>query len=471
MNLSRFPVHYRPHTAQLRAHIRLKGKRFIITCAGRRGGKTQLGAAEFCRRVLADLAAWMRLHGAWSPGGGKEPKASVQYMVVAPTYALLVEPRVALQHYLGGMVAQGGIIVSQTKETWWLIGGVRIDFRSADKPERLVSQGLNGVWIEEAARCKASAWVDNLRPTLSDKLGWGIFTTTPMGKNWLWKECWAKGDASAAAELAMIDGHNVNDILDDEYGCLAWTTADNDALPHLVEEMERARRTLPWAYFARNYLASFETFIGQLFQLDRGRHFATEAPPLNLYARRKAAGIDLGTTHKTSASLVVEDKHGVWHEVATDAESNVLFDDAESWSRRDYGDRGCWTSRVYQMLTGYAGSLWATIPLKMPADRPDIRRLFQNRGFRVESAYQEHAPAVDFIAMALHSNKLRLRSPSLWRCMEALHTPERGKRSTKLWVDLDDDEWDGFRYAMSDPIGLGEIPAVGTYTALRSRTG
>lgn len=466
MIVRRYPVNYRPHTAQLRAHVRLKRKRFIITCAGRRGGKTQLGAAITAQRIIEDLTAWVTQHGEWEPGEGSDPKASVQYMVVAPTYALLTEPKVALKQYLGGTVQQGGLVLSMNAQTWWLVGGVRIDWRSADHPERLVSQGLNGVWMEEAARCKASAWVGNLRPTLSDKLGWAIFTTTPLGKNWLWRECWCKGDRKAAEELALMDQTNVDDILDDDYGCLAWTTADNDALPHLVEEMERARKTLPWAYFAREYLASFETFIGQLFALNRGRHFTSEAPPSLTYTRRRFAGIDLGTTHKTSISLVVEDMHKVWHEVGTDSASNVLFDEQTSWERRDRGDKNSWTARAYQLLYGYAGPLWRNIPLKMPADRPDVSRMFEARGFRVEPAFQQHAPAIDYFQIAFHANRIKIRSANLWRCIEALHTPEAGKRSTKLWVDVDDDEWDGLRYAFSEPIEHGELPVDGTFTAL-----
>jgi hypothetical protein len=438
--------------------------------AGRRGGKTQCGAGTMIDRILEDLEAWIALNGQWTPGLGKDPKPSVQYMVVAPTYALLKEPKVALQRYLGGMVAEGGLIVSQTEQTWWLVEGVQVDWRSGDRPERLVSQGLNGLWLEEAARLKASVWVDNLRPALSDKNGWAIFTSTPLGKNWLWREVWAKADPKAAEELAILEGKDVRDILDPQYGGVTWTTADNDALKHLAEEMEKARRALPYAFFARNYLASFETFIGQLFQLDRGRHFTREpAPPIESTKRRFLGG-DLGTTHRSSFSLVVEgtDKpRATWHEVKTDSQSDILFDWQESWDRRMNGDQGCWTARVWKMLADYAGpSLVRTIPVFLPADRPDLKRQFEARGFSVRDAFQSHAPAVDFFSVLFTSNRLKVRSANLWRCMEALHTPENGKTSTKLWVDQDDDEWDGLRYAFSDPIRLGENPGGTALTAL-----
>jgi len=465
-----YPTNYAPHRAQRRAHRALRLARFIVLVAGRRGGKTKCGGGIFVDRMLKDLEAWSAINGAWQRGAGKAPTPSVQYMVVAPVYALLEEPRSALQKYLGGMVAEGGLIVHQSDQTWWLVEGVRIDFRSGEHPKRLVSQGLNGIWLEEAARLKPEVWIDNLRPALSDKLGWCIFTSTPLGKNWLWREIWAKADPSAAAELGMIDGLNPNDILDANYCGISWTTADNDALTHLAEEMELARRTMPYAFFARNYLASFETFVGQLFQLDRHRHFTSDPAPSFAESRRKFVGGDLGTRHKSSFTLIVESRESpkpIWHEVETDAASDILFDEHHSWEARRRGDRGSWTARVWRILRDYAGeSGWRSIPVFLPADRPEVKRQFEARGFKVMEAFQRHDPAVDFFSVLFAVDRIKIRSANLWRCVEALHTPEVGKNSTKVWVDEDDDEFDGLRYALSDPIRLGESPARNAMTAL-----
>jgi hypothetical protein len=466
------PLRYDPHRAQRKFHRAARNARFVVACAGRRGGKTQGGAAEFARRLVADLAEKIRTQGPWRPTYGADPTPFLRYGVVAPTYALLNEPKMALQRYLGH-VADGGIVVKQGLDTWWAKGGVRIDFLSGDRPERLVSHAYHGLWLEEAARMKAAVWVDNLRPTLSDWRGWAIFTTTPLGKNWFWEEVWARCDAGAAAELATLRSGGVvssGQGVDPEYVGVTWTTAENDAIPALAEEMERAERQMPRAMFLRNYYASFESFVGQLFAVSE-RHLAHGPPPAAHVARRAYAGGDLGTTHPSSFTLIAEDADRVWHEVATVSASDVVCDSDREWDRRDALsgralEQACWTVQVYRMLYAWARDGWRNIKLFLPADRPDVKRLFRARGFRVADAYQEHEPAVSYFQALLHADRFRFRSLPLFRCCQGLRVPERGERSSKLWVDVQDDQWDGLRYAFSDIIRGGESPLRGSYAAM-----
>jgi hypothetical protein len=63
---------------------------------------------------------------------------------------------------------------------------------SAAHPESLVGEGLSGVIMAEAAKQKESTWSKYIRPTLADFQGWGIFTSTPEGKNWFY-DLWNDG--------------------------------------------------------------------------------------------------------------------------------------------------------------------------------------------------------------------------------------------------------------------------------------
>ena len=51
--------------------------------------------------------------------------------------------------------------------------------KSADRPESLVGEGIDHLVIEEAAKIRKIVWEQYLRPTLADRAGWALFTTTP----------------------------------------------------------------------------------------------------------------------------------------------------------------------------------------------------------------------------------------------------------------------------------------------------
>ena len=465
------PLNYEPHDYQRKLHAlqldlsrRTSYRRFIAACCGRRGGKTYGGAAHFAARVMLDLeqkiAGEGRWEGAphhtWDQGEGRVPTPFLHYWVVAPTYALLDEPKKALQHVLG-LVENGGVIVHQTDRRWWLLGGIQIEFKSGDNPKRLVGAGLDGVWIDEAARLKPAVWRDNLRPTLSDKRGWALFTTTPLGKNWFWAEVWARGDAGAAEEVAGLDDRRVEDILDDQFGCIAWVTADNTAVPGLAEEMETARTQMSRALFDRNYRASFEAFEGQCFEiLTRSRHLRTGRGKTIPIARMVKAwgGLDIGVSdHPSVFVLMCQDREGVYHELRHELRRKILPHHADAWRQREQGNRDYMSCVIWGAITETLGEgWWRKIPIYCPADNGDWSEYLRQAGFLVERAYQSHEPAVTWVDVALHNNLLTIQDGNLWRCLENLHYPQPGETTTKLWVDKNDDSWDAMRYALSASI-------------------
>lgn len=61
---------------------------------------------------------------------------------------------------------------------------VRIEFKTAEKPENLVAEGLAFVWIDEAGIVDESVWRESIRPALIDRRAPALLTGTPKGKNW-----------------------------------------------------------------------------------------------------------------------------------------------------------------------------------------------------------------------------------------------------------------------------------------------
>lgn len=213
--------------------------RFVLAVAGAQSGKTIAAARLFGSRV----ETWTRARGrcnAW---------------VVTPTYELATMPQRYLRarwplatwttHLSGGVYGQ-----------CIPFAGALVKFRSADHPNSLVSEAVNVLWLNETARIKAEAWRGNLKMRLSASNGCAIFDTTPLGQNWVYEDLYLP---------SLPPGHPLHDPArySAEYSSHLWHTADNPAVdPARVEE---AKRTLPAAYFAREFLADFSAFHGQLF--------------------------------------------------------------------------------------------------------------------------------------------------------------------------------------------------------------
>jgi hypothetical protein len=465
---------YVPHAKQRDMHAlsAVQKKRFVVVVCGRRGGKTYSGGVEFVSRILRDYHDKRNGLGFWKGQGptppwvrkGKDPRPFLHYWVIGPTHSLTDEPAIVLQDILG-LQESGGLIVSKVKTEMWLLGGIRVDFMSADRPERLVSKGLHGIWLDEAARIKATLWRDDLPAVLSDTRGWGMFTTTPLGRNWVWEDLWCKGDPTEAAALAEEKGVAVESILDDAYGCVTWTTADNTALPHLKAEMEEMRTRMPDAMWRRNYLASFDTFIGQCFgdlKSDRHQHAAWDCRKDYDKFTEVQAGVDWGWRHKGAISVWGRTRDGKWHELETVARSETIVDSDDMWAS---GIEECWTAIAARLRTD-----WGVDTFFLPHDNPEGTMYFQKRGLPTRQAYLDRRAALDWFQMAIFNEEIDIATPAVYRELEALHYPEGGSaRNAELWVEVNDDRFAASRYALSEVIrnGMLRLEENMTYNTIR----
>lgn len=468
------PVGYDPHAKQrafhaLRSYVRSNGRvgwRYRVAVCGRRAGKTIGGAADFAAAIYSDWVAKRLGRGRfavwgpaaeWRPDRDRDARPFLYYWIVAPTNALLEEPKTCLHQSLGGYVRDGGLIVHKdhSRGVWWLVGGIRVDFRSAERPDLLVGRGVHGVWLDEASRLKPSVWRDNLPPVLSDFQGWALFTSTPQGRNWLW-EAWAKGDPIEAEALAADRGCPVSDILSPDWASIRWGSADNDKVPGLAAEVELARGIMPESMWLRNYAASFHAFMGQVFALSTSTHLRADRAWSPHLASEILWGFDWGWSHKGSLSVVIRDRFGKYHEVETVARSNVL-------PHLDGGGDDSWTG----IALGLQSKWKISTPLQVSPERPEVSEYFERVGIQAQTAFGGNAEGLDWLRVATHGDEpdLDFVTGSVYRSFEGLRHPEGGPRA-ELWVKERDDEFDGVRYALSDPISRGSVRGVERFKAL-----
>ena len=71
--------------------------------------------------------------------------------------------------------------------------------KSADAPDSLIGEGIDFLVIDEAAAIKKIVWEQYLRPTLSDREGWCLMTTTPRGYNFV-HSLWERGQSKEFPE-------------------------------------------------------------------------------------------------------------------------------------------------------------------------------------------------------------------------------------------------------------------------------
>lgn len=303
--------------------------RFVVMVAGTRGGKSRTAAKKFFARILRDHLN-PNVKCRIPSGVGKDRRPRLHYWVVAPTADLLKEPKRYLFETIPPEAYLDPLRPINHENQMWLKGDILIEFRSADNPFRLVSVGLNGMWLDEAARIKAEAWVGNLYGRLTDFDGWALFSSTPLGQNWLYEELYLRGLQSSPK-------------YDPSYASFLWHTADNLTISR--DTIDAARKNMPPRYFKREYEADFSAFLGNVYdQFDERAHVISEAQlryaygwgmrPLKDLFKRVVAGVDWGWT--SPGAIVVVGDTGSETVIIEEsyAEHRILFDprqESETW--------------------------------------------------------------------------------------------------------------------------------------------
>jgi len=125
--------------------------------------------------------------------------------------------------------------ISDTDMYIKLINGSVIEFKSSDRPEGLLGEGLNFVVYDEIAEGSPESWYMYLLPCLSDKRGQALLLSRPYG-NWFYDLC---------EEIQASDEGTV----------MYFESRENPYFP--PEEWEAAKKRLPPAIFQAEYAAQW----------------------------------------------------------------------------------------------------------------------------------------------------------------------------------------------------------------------
>jgi hypothetical protein len=396
--------------------------RFIDILAGRRGGKNWIADRLAIKRIYQDLAN--NKGNKYSSLDKRVPR--LHYWYVAPTYEMT---RIFQKEIFTFLAENNAMALVQkdltnSKSQLWLYPEILIEFKSADNPQRLVGSGLNGIRITETARLKPNVWNDNLRPTLSDKQGWAILDTTPLGYNWYAKEI---------REVAMQSA---------DWACYHWNTCDNDKVQGLIDEVNQAKLNMPEKYFKRNYEASLDAFFGQVYEeFTKNVHIQDFDfnPDDYDYIR---VGVDWGYAHNGAMVVGGFRKDGSIDIIDEIAEPRLLV-------YHETGD--CWAKRGRQLVERYqVDSFYCGV------DQPESIELLTLSGLDALPADNDVKQGIFTVSNLLHidnNGKSLMRiNPRCEKLIKGLssykYKPMKDGQDSEEVEKMADDEVDSLRYLL-----------------------
>lgn len=286
-----------PHVGQEILHRNTS--RFRVSVWGRRAGKSFGGATDITPNLFSK-------HTDGFPQIG---------WIVAPNYELGEREFRVLWHH---MILKLGVPMefkyntkasgSMSFKTEW---GAEVHVKSAEKPDKsLLGEGLSWCILAEAARLDRSIWDQYIEPSLADRNGSALFTTTPQGINWIYV-MYLRGQSPDHPNWSSFQFPSwVNtyrfpgglQFVNTETGMLVpWEEVAANPGQKVIptdesnEKLVQSWRTLSRHYFWQEYGAQFRTQAGRIYpDFDPGYHVGDYKFQRN---RRNFRTIDYGTTN------------------------------------------------------------------------------------------------------------------------------------------------------------------------------
>jgi hypothetical protein len=208
--------------------------RFVVLVAGRRFGKTTLAAVRLFRK------AYMK-------------KASLNWYL-APTYR---QAKNVLWQPLKSIIPRMYVLkINESELSITLKNYSVIALKGADNPDSLRGSGLDHVEFDEFATMKLAAYTESIRAALSDKPGTASFIGSPAGFNHLY-------DYFNRGTTKRFELDNRGRAPWRNWEGFLFTTLQGGRVP--VDEIEAAKEELDPRVFRQEYLASFVTLAGQVY--------------------------------------------------------------------------------------------------------------------------------------------------------------------------------------------------------------
>jgi hypothetical protein len=222
MSEQRVRIPYTPRPGQAELHLQLAAHRWAVLVIHRRWGKTVSLLNELIKQAMIT------------------DKENARYAYVAP---FLKQAKTLAWDYLKRFTDPiPGRVYSESELKVKLPNGSQIRLFGADNPDAIRGIYLDGAVLDEYAFIDPLIFSSIIRPALSDRKGFCIFSSTPNGRNHFY-------DLLLQAQQS-----------EDWYWCILKASETG-----VVEEdeLKDARKTMTEEEYNREYECSFESIIGK----------------------------------------------------------------------------------------------------------------------------------------------------------------------------------------------------------------
>jgi hypothetical protein len=154
-------IGYEPHVGQLRMHR--SPARYRLLACGSRWGKSKCASRELMYAMLKPDSRYWALSGTYDLANKVFREVLWTWLHTRPDF---------IEKYSERDMYIRTVIDSE------LFG------KSADKPEGLLGESLDGAVFDEPPICQERIWQEFLQARLIDRRGWCMFTGTAKGKGW-----------------------------------------------------------------------------------------------------------------------------------------------------------------------------------------------------------------------------------------------------------------------------------------------
>lgn len=220
---------FRPHPAG-EAYSNSR-HRFNTVPAGRRSGKTERAKRKLIIKCIEADTEWEPRFFAGAPTRDQAKRIYWDDLKA-------LTPR----EFLSNRPSETELMIS-------FKNGAQLFVVGMDKPERIEGQPWDGGVLDELGNMKPKAWTENVRPALSDRMGWCDLIGVPEGRNHYY-------ELDRDAQSMMKEFGDAS-----EWGSYSWPSSD--ILP--ASEIEAAKRDLDELTFQQEYEASFINFSGRAY--------------------------------------------------------------------------------------------------------------------------------------------------------------------------------------------------------------
>jgi len=367
---------YRPRFLK-QAMFYADSHRYSFLIANSQSGKSFTASPKFARRIVATQKR-------------KRFKAG-RYWIVTNTHDIAKPVKSTLVPHFSHEVIdwdkqgkEGTFFkTSRPGGSLYLKNGALIEFKSFEQGESLVSAPLDGLWVDECARCNDPDTWGNLFSRLEDTGGWMIGTSSPTEPGDFYHEVYLRNMDNPAFSWLHWD---------------AYDAADGNA--EKLANIEAFKRMVPKHVFEREKLARWTMALGAAYDsFDAERHTLESWAVPDLTGAEWVIGVDIGSNHPT-AICVVAVKDGVyWVVECVEFEQPSVTKIVQEVAARA---RKYKASRVYYDYGG-GGSMFANewvYCMSKGEDRIDPRLLYK--------ALKEHQPTVSRLWTLFSLDKIRI---------------------------------------------------------------